>query len=137
MRSPFSLSFVAAVFLISACNKVFSEFLDCPDCDASFTLTHADLACIAKRIDRLLDRPDPVYFDAANCDRGSGSVNVMSSSLPNLKAPAPSTSPAAKWLQLTKQQLQCLRTKLPALEASKDDPLAVSLSSADCSGIKQ
>ena len=122
------------VFLIASCLQLSAEFASCADCDATFTLTHTDIQCLAKRIDRLLDRPDPVYFDAANCDQGS--VKVMSSSLPPIVPPFPTASPANKWLQLTKQQLQCLRAKLPELEASADNPVKISLGSPDCSGNK-
>jgi len=41
--------------------------------------------------------------------------------------PSPTASPANKWLQLTKQQLQCLRAKLPELEANADNPVKISL----------
>jgi hypothetical protein len=134
VRSPSAFWFVVALFVISGCAQLHAQFADCANCDSIFTLTHADLLCVAKRIDRLLDRPDPVYFDAANCDQGS--IKVMSSAIPKLVAPPPSASPVNKWLQLTKQQLQCLRAKLPELESSNGDPLTISLTSSDCLGNK-
>jgi hypothetical protein len=128
LRSPV----LVLVVLTSACAPAFAEFADCLECDSTFTLTHSDLRCISKRIDRLLNRPEPVYFDATSCEQGS--ARVMSSSIPDIVPPSPSALPANKWLQLTKQQLQCLRAKLPVLDASTDDPVAISLSISDCPG---
>ena len=126
---PLILVFFAAGYL-----RAGAEFAGCVDCDVAFTLTHTDIQCLSKRIDRLLGRPDPVYFDAANCEPGS--VAVMSSTLPPIVPPTPVAAPANKWLQLTRQQLQCLRTKLPELAASVDNPVKVSLGSSDCVGNK-
>jgi hypothetical protein len=134
MRSAFALCLTIIFPLVSERASLRAEFLNCPNCDVQFTLTHADVVCVAKRIDRLLGRPDPVYFDAANCDQNT--TKVMSPAQPNIVPPQPTASPTEKWLQLTKQQLQCLRTKLPELQSSKDDPVAVSLSASDCSGNK-
>lgn len=126
--------FLGFIFVTANSQRLSAQFANCADCDAAFTLSRTDLQCLAKRIDRLLARPDPVYFDAANCDQGS--VPVMSSSLPTITRPAPTATPANKWLQLTKQQLLCLRAKLPELEASTDNPIKVSLKSTDCPGNK-
>jgi hypothetical protein len=109
-----------------------AEFAGCQDCDDRFILTHDQLLCVEKRIERLIGRPEPVYFDAASCDQSQ--VKVMSSASPIIETPIPSPAPDEKWLQLTKKQLQCLQLKLPKLKESSNNPLEILLNAAECSG---
>ena len=101
MWSRSSSCLLIAVLLACECKPLSAEFVNCADCDATFTLTHTDLLCIAKRIDRLLNRPDPVYFDAAACEQPS--VTVMSSRGPAIDPPSPSSAPARQMAPPTNQ----------------------------------
>jgi hypothetical protein len=107
-----------------------AQFADCNSCTVSFSLTRKQVLCVKKRLDNLLRRNEPVYFDASNCDQSH--AMVMSPTFPILKDPTPAPIAKSLWLELTNKQLQCLRHKLSQLQNNHDDPIAISLSVDDC-----
>lgn len=131
MRSPLIPTFLLAITVALLDAPAMAQFATCQECDVRFSLTHAEVICLERRIDRLLVRSDPVYFDAAGCNQNEP---VMSSTAPTITPPNPTVATASKWLQLTKQQLQCLRSELPRLKENRDEPVQVSLSISDCAG---
>jgi hypothetical protein len=108
-----------------------AQVVGCPACSTSFSLTHKQIDCLAKRLEKLLTRTvDPVYFDAAGCVEIR---QVMGGSpLIGLGPPAPAATADAKWLQLTKKQLACLKPRIAQLKADPDDPVDVAVDDAAC-----
>jgi hypothetical protein len=124
--------FGSLMFTLFSVSLLWAQSSDCQECNSGFSLTRVQLLCVAKRIDRLLVRPtDPVYFDAGGCDASAG---TMMPTVPRITSPPAAPSAEAKWLQLSKKQLQCLRAKLPALQASNRDPIFISPSDMECGG---
>ena len=129
MRSVFFLS--ATFALISIAGTAQPQNVECASSGQCIVLTRAQLLCVAKRIDRLLARnTDPVYFDAAQC--GDRTPATMSSVPADIKAPPPANSPVANWIKLSKPQLRCLRSLLPALQLKTGDPIAIDVGSLSC-----
>jgi hypothetical protein len=108
------------------------QVVNCAKSDECIQLTRAQLACVAKRIERLLVRPtDPVLFDAAGCD--DRAAITMGGVVPHITVPPPAEAPSAKWMQLSKAQLKCLRGILPSLQGGAEDPILIALSRLSCS----
>jgi hypothetical protein len=129
MRIILILSSFSAV--LCAGGPANSQVTVCQNSDECVLLTHTQLTCIAKRINRLLAREtDPVYFDAARCD--DQSPGTMSGVVPRLTMPQATETPVAKWIQISKTQLKCLRKLLPSLQDVTEDPVPIALSRLDC-----
>jgi hypothetical protein len=129
MRTLLVLSAALAMGCVGGSSQ--SQTSNCKKSGDCIQLTHAQLSCIAMRIDRLLTRiTDPVYFDAAQCDQ---SPMKMSSGSVVIHIPEADRTPKANWIQLSKAQLKCLRSLLPSLQANVDDPVSIEAGSLGCS----
>jgi len=113
-----------------------SQIARCQSSRKCIELTRAQVLCINKKIDRLLERPtDPVYFDAGGCgDQGDklGPGVPHIPVIPNTDGQQSPNTSNAKWLRLSKFQLECLNKILPSLISSGTDPVTVELGEAGC-----
>lgn len=122
-------AYIAAVVLLAA-GPAWSGGQGCPQCASQLSLTRKQVECLSRRIDRLLSRPiEPVFFDASACGQTPG---TMSPAAVNIPVPLADAHPDALWVQLTKKQLACLKSRIAAIPASGHEPFVIPLAGQSC-----